>query len=332
MSSRAPFIETVIFAGATVAALAPNADAGIQNVSPLEQPTPMVATIPADYPQAESGSASQEAAQPRSENVSSTSAKLARFICADHSYGPGSRGHCVRDIQTIISNHVTGYYDGQTMRNVKTFQRNRGLRVSGTTDKRTWVAVCREAIGYGPEPSSIAAARDAGCFSLKLAADVGSKLSNTLDVEAPVAEFVSNELGGSTKAGNVEATIARKRFEFVYRCVQHYFRFGNRDRNTKGPNCVHDIQAVVGNGGDFPGSYELGTRARVKAFQAANGLNQSGIFGPREWKLDCYNLDGQPGGWRQALDAGCYKGNFGKSEQSNSTASAPVAKVTFSRA
>jgi peptidoglycan hydrolase-like protein with peptidoglycan-binding domain len=70
--------------------------------------------------------------------------------CVRRTFGPGSKGTCVRDIQVALVSpggaavKANGQYRSKTAAAVKVFQRHRNLGADGVVGPNTWVAICKD--------------------------------------------------------------------------------------------------------------------------------------------------------------------------------------------
>lgn len=93
--------------------------------------------------------------------------------CTSHVYRQGSRGTCVRNIQTLVNYNLyslnssryistDGIFGRQTKSTIVAFQRSRGLSQDGIVGRNTWRELCNPY--KGPQPGWwLTAARNAGC-------------------------------------------------------------------------------------------------------------------------------------------------------------------------
>ncbi len=91
--------------------------------------------------------------------------------CTSISLQKGSRGSCVKNLQTMLNELyfsglvVDGVFGSQTQAAVKNFQKNAGLTVDGVVGpKQSWPRLCKvhNIIRNGTSPYHVAA-REAGC-------------------------------------------------------------------------------------------------------------------------------------------------------------------------
>ena|ERR1700721_3903782 len=90
--------------------------------------------------------------------------------CTDFTYGYGSSGQCVKDIQYIVGqwtlDHPTidGQFGPQTKAAVELYQSNHhNLTVDGVVGPNTWAQLCIDVNSQFKNPTAVLYAHNAGC-------------------------------------------------------------------------------------------------------------------------------------------------------------------------
>ncbi len=100
--------------------------------------------------------------------------------CNNQTFRQGSKGNCVKYIQTLVNYHdsrtadisIDGAFGAKTTTKVKTFQKTFGITADGIVGKKTWGLLCDTHKGYSTSSGSYGvfssqaaynAAKAAGC-------------------------------------------------------------------------------------------------------------------------------------------------------------------------